>query len=155
MPPGKYDYGPGAAVDHVNWSPVRRDNRRDVADDNCGATKPACDTFVLHFDIVRRRWLTVTIMSTTTIRIPDDLKDKITRAAERTGKSPHSFILEAITEKAELEERRADFAEGAEKRYDAIVASGKTIPWAQMRQYLNLRAAGKRAARPKARRLAR
>lgn len=94
-------------------------------------------------------------MSTTTIRIPDDLKDKVTRAAERTGKSPHSFILEAITEKAELEERRADFAEGAEKRYDAIVASGKTIPWAQMRQYLDLRAAGKRAARPKARRLAR
>lgn len=94
-------------------------------------------------------------MSTTTIRIPDDLKEKVARAAERTGKSPHSFILDAINEKAELEEFRADFVEGAEKRYNAIVASAKAIPWAQMRQYLERRAAGKPTARPKARRLAR
>jgi predicted transcriptional regulator len=73
-------------------------------------------------------------MSTTTIRIPDELKERVARAAERTGKSPHSFILEAISEKAEAEERQADFVATAEKRYDAIVASGKTIPWAEMRR---------------------
>jgi uncharacterized protein (DUF1778 family) len=96
-----------------------------------------------------------TIMSTTTIRIPEELKEKIARAAERSGKSPHSFILEAISEKAECEERRADFLATAEKRYDAIVASGATIPWADMRKYLERRAAGKAAPRPKPRRLAR
>ena len=94
-------------------------------------------------------------MSTTTIRIPDELKERVARAAERTGKSPHSFILEAISEKAEVEERRSDFVATAEKRYDAIVATGTTIPWAEMRKYLERGATGEAIARPKARRLSR
>jgi len=107
--------------------------------------------YILHgFDRVQ---LKGHIMSTTTIRIPDELKERVARAAERTGKSPHSFILEAISEKAEVEERQADFVATAEKRYDAIVASGATIPWADMRRYLERRAAGEAIARPKARRL--
>jgi len=94
-------------------------------------------------------------MSTTTIRLPKELKDKIARAAERAGKTPHGFILEAIAEKAELEERRAAFVESAEQRYAGIVASGKAVAWPEMRQYLERRLTGSRAARPKPRRVAR
>lgn len=94
-------------------------------------------------------------MSTTTIRLPKDLKDKVARAAERAGKTPHGFILEAIAEKADLEERRAAFIETAEQRYARIAASGKTVPWSEMRQYLERRIAGARSTRPKPRRLAR
>jgi predicted transcriptional regulator len=94
-------------------------------------------------------------MSTTTIRLPKELKDKVARAAERAGKTPHGFILEAIAEKAELEERRAAFVEIAELRYAGIAASGKTVPWSEMRQYLERRIAGTRSARPRPRRLAR
>lgn len=90
-------------------------------------------------------------MSTTTIRLPKDLKARVAAAAERAGTTPHGFILEAIAEKAEQAERRADFHDVAEKRYAALLASGKTIPWEKMRGYLEARAAGKRAARPKAR----
>jgi predicted transcriptional regulator len=92
---------------------------------------------------------------TTTIRLSKELKDKIARAAERTGKTPHSFIVEAIAEKAELEERRASFIETAEQRYGRIASSGKTVPWSEMRQYLERRVSGSAAPRPKARRLAR
>ena len=94
-------------------------------------------------------------MSTTTIRLPKELKDKVTRAAERAGKTPHSFILEAIAEKTELEERRTAFIEAAEQRYAGIVASGKTVAWSEMRHYLEQRISGSRATRPKPRRLAR
>ena len=94
-------------------------------------------------------------MSTTTIRLSKELKDKVARAAERAGKTPHSFILEAIAEKAELEERRADFIETAEQRYAGILASGKTVAWSEMRRYLERRVSGSRASRPKPRRLAR
>lgn len=94
-------------------------------------------------------------MSTTTIRLPEDLKERIARAAERAGTTAHSFILEAIAEKAAQEELRSDFHEVAERRYADIVASGKTVPWGEMRQYLERRVAGKKALRPKARKLAR
>ena len=53
------------------------------------------------------------------------------------------------------EELRADFHDLAEQRYAEIVASGKTIGWNEMRRYLERRAAGKKATRPRPRKLAR
>lgn len=94
-------------------------------------------------------------MSTTTIRLPDDLKARVATAAERCGTTTHGFILEAIAEKTALEDRRADFDAVAENRYAHIVASGKTIPWQEMRGYLEQRLAGKAVKRPAARKLAR
>ena len=93
-------------------------------------------------------------MSTTTIRLPDDLKEKVSRAAKRAGTTAHNFILEAIAEKAELTEQRNDFLTVAEARYAAIVASGRTIPWADMQRYLKSKVAGKKVARPAAKKLA-
>lgn len=94
-------------------------------------------------------------MSTTTIRLPEDLKARIAEVAKRSNQTTHSFILEAIAEKAEQEERRNDFLDLAEQRYAEILASGKTISWAEMRSYLEERAAGKPAKAPRARKLAR
>ena len=93
-------------------------------------------------------------MTTTTIRLPDDLKSRVAAAAKRMGTTPHGFILEAIAEKADLAERRASFDAEAEQRYDRIVASGETIPWETMRHYLEGKAAGKAPRRPAPRKLA-
>jgi predicted transcriptional regulator len=89
-------------------------------------------------------------MSTTTIRLPAELKARIACAAERAGRTTHSFILEAIAEKAEQEELRAGFDEEADARLGNIAASGKTIAWADMRHYLEQRVAGKQAPHPTA-----
>ena len=94
-------------------------------------------------------------MSTTTIRLPKDLKSRIAAAAERAGTTAHGFILEAIAEKADREAQNTDFLDTAEKRYASIIASGKTIPWNKMRSYLESRVTGKPATRPVARKLAR
>lgn len=94
-------------------------------------------------------------MSTTTIRLPDDLKVRIATAAKRAGTTAHGFILEAIAEKTEQAERRADFDAEAEDRYAAIVATGQTISWQEMRVYLEARISGKDPKRPIARKLAR
>ena len=94
-------------------------------------------------------------MSTTTIRLPDDLKARVARAAERAGTTSHSFILDAIAEKAEQEERRSEFDDTADARYAQIVASGKSIPWPEMKRYLEARLAGKKSPRPQTKKLAR
>ena len=87
-------------------------------------------------------------MSTTTIRLPHELKARIAIAAERAGKTTHSFILEAIAEKADSEELRGGFDAEAESRFAKIVSSGETIPWSEMRQYLSDRLAGKNVPSP-------
>lgn len=94
-------------------------------------------------------------MSTTTIRLPEDLKERVAAAAKRSGTTAHAFILEAIAEKTAQESLRADFDALAEARYANIVASGKTISWQEMRGYLEERLAGNDATRPVARKLAR
>ena len=94
-------------------------------------------------------------MPTTTIRLPEDVKTRVAAAAKRSGTTTHGFILEAIAEKTKLEDLRADFDAVAEDRYAGIVASGKTIPWQEMRGYLEERLAGKKVKRPAARELAR
>lgn len=94
-------------------------------------------------------------MSTTTIRLPAELKARVAAAAERAGTTPHSFIVQAIAEKADAVERHNDFVAEAQARYAAIIASGKTIPWREMRSYLDKRSAGTRVPRPKARKLGR
>lgn len=94
-------------------------------------------------------------MATTTIRLPEELKARVADAAERAGTTPHAFILQAIAEKAEAEEQRADFDRVAEDRYATIVATGKTIPWARMRRYLESRVAGGKPSRPAAKKMVR
>ena len=94
-------------------------------------------------------------MSTTTIRLPDDLKARVAAAAKRAGTTAHGFIVAAIAEKTDEEERRNEFHDVAAKRYAAIVATGKTVSWSEMRAYLAGRVAGKKARRPAARKLGR
>lgn len=89
-------------------------------------------------------------MLTTTIRLPNALKARVAAAAERAGTTAQGFILQAITEKTDEEERRSEFIAVAEKRYATIVASGKTVPWSEMCAYLASRVAGKnRVDRPR------
>lgn len=94
-------------------------------------------------------------MSTTTIRLPEALKKRVAAAAERAGTTPHNFVVEAIAEKTDQVEQRGEFYDTAERRYADIVATGKTIPWNEMRKYLEERLAGKTPKRPVAGKLGR
>jgi predicted transcriptional regulator len=94
-------------------------------------------------------------MSTTTIRLPEELKARISAVTKRSGTTAHSFILDAIAEKTAEQERRSEFHDLAEERYANIVASGKTVPWGEMRQYLESRLAGGKPKRPTAKKLVR
>jgi predicted transcriptional regulator len=95
----------------------------------------------------------VIMSATTTLRLPEKLRERIAELAERSGKSPHTFMLEAIAEKTELEEARQAFEEEADARFAKFVVTGKAIPWSEMRAYLRDRVGGKPAQKPKASKL--
>ena len=90
---------------------------------------------------------------TTTIRLPEELKARLARLAEREGTSTHSLILDAIAEKTEALERRQSFLAEARDRHAEYRATGEGVAWEDMRDHLRRRVAGEEVAPPAARRL--
>ncbi|AUN96356.1 CopG family ribbon-helix-helix protein [Pseudazoarcus pumilus] len=91
--------------------------------------------------------------STTTIRLTEDLKQRVTQISQRGSTTAHGFILEAITEKVEREERRAAFDGEACARLAKLVENGESIPWDDMKRHLAARLAGTDATPPVPRKL--
>lgn len=94
-------------------------------------------------------------MTTTTLRMDAGLKARVRRAATRHGTTPHGFMLQAIVEKASTEEQRSDFHAEADRRYAKVLATGKSIPWSEMKNYLQGRLKGEKVSKPRSRQLAR
>jgi predicted transcriptional regulator len=94
-------------------------------------------------------------MSTTTIRLEGDLKARVAEAAERTGKTSHAFILDAIAQTVEQVELEEEFHRVADERWAKVLATGKSVAWGDAKAYLEARARGKRPRKPVARKLGR
>ena len=94
-------------------------------------------------------------MSTTTIRIPNELKARLSQVAENLDSTPHALIIDAIAQRVEAEERRDTFYKVAEQRFANIAESGKAIPWDAMKSFLKARVAGQDIKPPKAKKLSR
>ena len=89
-------------------------------------------------------------MSTTTIRLEDELKSRINTAAAQAGKTAHAFILEALAQKVEQVEQDNAFNTLADERWARIRATGKTVAWEDAKTYLAARANGERPRKPTA-----
>ena len=92
-------------------------------------------------------------MTTTTIRLEDDLKARVAAAAEREGKTAHAFMLDAIAETVEQAELEEEFQRVAEGRWKKVLDTGKTVAWDDAEAYLKARALGGPARKPVARKL--
>lgn len=89
-------------------------------------------------------------MTTTTIRIEDDLKARVAAAAEKMGKTAHAFILDALAATVEQVELDATFHALADERWANIRATGKAVAWDDAKAYLAGRANGERPRKPNA-----
>jgi len=66
-------------------------------------------------------------MSTTTIRLPEDLKSTVTKLAKMQGKTPHAYILDALEAKTEMDSKAAEFEAEAIARLSRIKSGAKTL----------------------------
>ena len=90
-------------------------------------------------------------MTTTTIRIDDDLKERVVVAAERAGMTTHAFIVESIARTVAHAEEDGAFCRIAESRRSHLFEAGKTVPWAAAKAYLEARVRGGKPPKPAAR----
>lgn len=88
----------------------------------------------------------------TTIKLPPDLKDRISKVVEGTGQTAHGFMVEAIREQTERAEKRRDFTAAALAARKEFARSGVGYAMEDVHAYVKTRAAGKKAAKPKPRR---
>lgn len=88
-------------------------------------------------------------MSTTSLKLPEDLKKRVMAVAQDKGVSTHAFMIQAIAEAAIAAELRAKFIAQAEKARKAARRSGKGYEADTVHEYLRARIRGVAVARPK------
>ena len=89
-------------------------------------------------------------MAVTTIKLPDELKERIADVVRDTGKSVHAFMLDAIDQQTRLAAlRRQFFADALAAEADAL-KSGLGFSAADVHAYIEALAQGRKARRPRA-----
>ena len=88
-------------------------------------------------------------MSTATLRLDQSLRERIVRLAGATDQTPHSFMVQALTEKVDEAEWKLAMQEEARQRDVALQAGEPGVDWHEMRDWLQRRLAD--APKPKRR----
>ena len=89
-------------------------------------------------------------MSTTSLKLPEDLKVRIAEAVADAGKSPHAFMIDALAAQTALAERRRVFVASAQSAAQEVAQYGLVYDADEVFGYLHDKLKGKRAKRPKA-----
>jgi predicted transcriptional regulator len=87
-------------------------------------------------------------MSTTTVRLPEELKARIDKLAAAAGLSSHAFMVDALAQTAEQFERQQAFEAQAERRWRQYRRSGESISHDDLLAYARGLAGGKKPAQP-------
>lgn len=86
---------------------------------------------------------------TTSVKLPPKLKARVTALARKTGRSTHSFIVEAIERHAEREERVQNFVKEALAAEADIERTGEVYRAEDVHAWLERLAKGQKPPRPK------
>lgn len=90
-------------------------------------------------------------MTTTSLKLPDDLKRRATNAAHELGVSPHAFMVSAIEQAASATEQRTRFVAEAKSARDEMIDTRQGLDADEVHAFLQAKVAGKKVAKPKTR----
>lgn len=87
-------------------------------------------------------------MSTTSLKLPDELKQRAASAAQELGISTHAFMVDAIRQAADGVELRSQFVAQAQVARAEMLQSGQGYEANDIRAYLRQRIASQQAVKP-------
>lgn len=87
-------------------------------------------------------------MSTTTLKLPPELKARIAPLAEAAGKTPHAWMVEALQAQVALADLRQAFVDEARRSAAEVDGGGPVFAMEEVAAYLKGRMQGGRARRP-------
>ena len=86
---------------------------------------------------------------TTSLKLPHELKQKVSTLAQGVAQTPHAYMVEAITEKVARDEKRRAFIGDATKSLAEFKRTGIAYTHEQVWDYLSRKAEGKKPRKPK------
>jgi predicted transcriptional regulator len=89
-------------------------------------------------------------MSTTSLKLSDELKQQAAKAAKELGVSPHAFMVDAIRQAADAVEQRSQFIGEALDARSEMLQSGLGHDADDVHAYLRKRIKDKQTPRPDA-----
>lgn len=90
-------------------------------------------------------------MTTTSLKLPDDLKKRAANAAHELGVSPHAFMVSAIEQAAHATEQRLRFIAEAKSAREEMIDTGLGLDADEVHAFLKAKVSGKKLTKPKAR----
>jgi len=86
---------------------------------------------------------------TTSLKLPQDLKEKVSKLAHGVAQTPHAYMVEAIVEKVARDEKRREFVESGLSATAEFKRTGVAYSHKEAMRFARARAKGRKARRPK------
>ena len=86
---------------------------------------------------------------TTSLKLPEELKERVAELARGVAQTPHAYMVEAIAERVALDERRRDFVDRAVQSREAFAKSGQAYRLEDVTAYYRAKLAGAEPRRPR------
>jgi predicted transcriptional regulator len=93
--------------------------------------------------------------NTTSLKLPDDLKDKVGELAPGAAQTPHAYMVEAIAERVARDEKRRHLLQAAERSAAQFQRTGIAYAHVDVKRYVVGTAEGRKMAMPKPRKVPR
>jgi len=90
-----------------------------------------------------------TMASTTSLKLSEELKEKVSTLAQGVAQTPHAYMVEAITEKVSRDEKRQDFVNAALASAAETKRTGIAYAHDDVWDYILKKARGQKARKPK------
>jgi predicted transcriptional regulator len=90
-------------------------------------------------------------MSAASLKLPDQLKRRLTLLARNAGQTLNAFMVEALSREAQRVESRAEFVADAAKAERETLESGRSRSLDSAFRYLESKLAGAKSKLPRAR----
>lgn len=88
-------------------------------------------------------------MSTTSLKLPDELKARTVSAARAKGVTPHAFMLDAIRTATNASEQRKQFVADAMAADTRMKKTGKGYDAEEVHRYVRALVAGAKPRKPR------
>lgn len=83
--------------------------------------------------------------STTSLKLPDELKERISTLAQGVAQTPHAYMVEAIAEKVSRDEKRRAFLEAGKRSQEEVARTGEVYALKDVMRRFRALAKGQKA----------